>query len=68
MNPLHHHKLSDHVRQLCNKVALERSRPEVWKAAARLRQEASARLVAGQTLDQVAAWLEKERTIALGKQ
>lgn len=51
-------KLSAPVKSLCNKIALERTRPATWQTAARLRSEAQDKLTAGRSAGEVEAWLQ----------
>ena len=51
-------KLSAPVKSLCNKIALERTRPAQWNEAAQLRRKANDMLGSGQSDDAVIAWLQ----------
>lgn len=50
--------LSAPVKSLCNKVALERTRPAQWNEANQLRRQAIDMLGSGQSDGAVIAWLQ----------
>ena len=56
-NPMNS-KLSAPVKSLCNKIALERTRPVQWHEASQLRRKAIDMLGSGQSDGAVIAWLQ----------
>lgn len=50
-------KLSAPAKNLCGRVALERTRPALWQETARLRAQALDKLAQGQSTAMVEAWL-----------
>ncbi len=56
------------LKSLCSKIALERSRPDQWRAAKELRVIVRAKMEAGEPTTEVEAWLHQQLREALAAQ
>jgi len=61
-------KLPDSLRQLANRVAVERTRNATWSEGQRLRAFCRERMAEGASVVEVTGWLARELESALAQQ
>ena len=58
-------RLDAEIKNLCGRVALERTRPLQWQTAQQLRKDAQGRLAAGTARADLVAWLQTQHDEAV---
>lgn len=58
-------RLDAEIKNLCGRVALERTRPLQWQAADQLRKDAQGQLAAGAARADLVQWLQAEHAAAM---